>query len=62
VEVTPDGVTWLVRVSCGERIIFDATTTSCVNPDEFVNGLYVFMRGCLKAAQAPKARPEEKPS
>ena len=51
VEVTPDGVTaWLVKVTVGKRVLFDTGDRLCVHPDEFISGLYVFIRACIKAA------------
>lgn len=56
VRITPDGVSWLVTVQCGDRFIFTNGEPQAVKPDEFVSGLYVFFVACLKAAAKPPAR------
>jgi len=53
IDVTPDGITWLVTVKCGERTIWTTGDALSVKPDEFISGLYVFVVACLKAAGKP---------
>jgi hypothetical protein len=57
-DVTPDGVSaWLVRMKCGDRILYDTGHAMCVNPDEFLSNLYVILRSAIKAAKTPPPKP-----
>lgn len=56
-DVTPDGVTSLVRLTCGERVLFDATDHFAVDPEELISSLYVFLRAAIKAMTTPAPRP-----
>ena len=57
VDVVPDGIMWLLKVTCGERVLYDTGMATAVKPDEFLNGLYVFVRACMKAATTPPPKP-----
>jgi hypothetical protein len=51
--VTPDGVSWLVRVACGDRFVFD----SAVEPQAFLSSLHSFVVYVIRTLTA-KAPPE----
>lgn len=52
-SVTPDGVTWIVRIENGSNVIFD----SAVVPAFFVNGLYSLLRWTLRECKAQAEKP-----
>lgn len=53
-DVRSDGVSaWLVTATCGDRVLFDTGHSLCVHPDEFLSGLYVFLRACIRALTMP---------
>ena len=57
-DVAADGISWIVRVKCGERVLFDIVDNMlCVGPEEFLSGLYVVLRGVIKALTTPAPKP-----
>jgi hypothetical protein len=57
-DVIVDGATaWLVKLRCGERVLFDTGHQLCVKPDELISGLYVFLRAAIRAMTTPAPRP-----
>jgi len=57
IDVIPDGIMWMLKVTCGDRVLYDTGPSRAVKPDEFLNGLYVFVRACMKAAVAHPSKP-----
>jgi hypothetical protein len=57
IDVVPDGILWMLKVTCGERVLCDTGMATAVKPDEFLNGLYVFVRACMKTATTPIPKP-----
>ena len=57
VDVVPDGLMWLLKVSCGDRVLYDTGMAMAVKPQEFLSNLYVFVRACMKAAITPAPKP-----
>lgn len=53
VDLIPDGINWIVRVRCGERMISDTFATR----DTILNEMYAFLRACIKLAAAPPSKP-----
>lgn len=60
-DIRVDGVNaWLVKLACGEQVVFDTGYASSVKPEEFVNKLYVFLRAAINTLTHPPA--SQKPS
>jgi len=61
-RVTVDGATaWLVRITCGRKVLIDTGHAMCFHPDEFMNDLYVIIRRCIRSLTTP-APESAKPS
>jgi hypothetical protein len=56
-RVIPDGIMWMLKITCGERVLYDTGMTTAVKPEEFLNDLYVILRSCMKAAVTPPPKP-----
>lgn len=57
-DVAVDGVdAWLVKLSCGKRILFNTGASSSVTPKEFKEGLEKFLRWGLHAAKQEPEKP-----
>lgn len=57
VDIVPDGITSLVKVTCGGRVLYN----DAADPAEIRSNLYVFLRACIRVLTRP-VPPELKPS
>lgn len=53
IDVTPDGVTWLAKIRCGQRVFLDRS----VDPTAFQDNLVAVLVICARALSAPPERP-----